>query len=152
MSSYQYRESHCGDKTVVRSPQWDFLVLDRRRPYIESGPWCLSTPINGNILSRCKIVFAYDNCFIISIAVKFWNTGNLFHQYSLVDATSIICGIQASTSIAMITSPNGNIYFSVFFDLRLNKRFNKQSRRRWFETPSLSLLRHCNVALAKLSL
>ena len=32
----------------------------------------------------------------------------------------------------------------VFFDLRLNKRFNKQSRRRWFETPSLSLWCHCN--------
>ena len=27
----------------------------------------------------------------------------------------------------------------------LNKRLNKQSRRRWFETPSCSLWRHCNV-------
>ena len=26
--------------------------------------------------------------------------------------------------------------FEVFFDLRLNKRFSKQSRRRWFQTPS----------------
>ena len=30
----------------------------------------------------------------------------------------------------------------VFFDLRLNKRLNKQSRRWWFETPSRSLWRH----------
>ena len=29
--------------------------------------------------------------------------------------------------------------FDVFFDLRLNKRFSEQSRRRWFETPSRSL-------------
>ena len=29
--------------------------------------------------------------------------------------------------------------FDVFFDLRLNKRLSKQSRRRWFETPSHSL-------------
>ena len=38
--------------------------------------------------------------------------------------------------------------FGVFFDLRLNKRLSKQSRRRWFETPSrsLSLWRHCNDA------
>ena len=36
--------------------------------------------------------------------------------------------------------------FDVFFDLRLYKRLNKQSRRRWFETPSRSLRRHCNVA------
>ena len=34
--------------------------------------------------------------------------------------------------------------FDVLFDLRLNKRLCKQSRRRWFETPSRSLWRHCN--------
>ena len=34
--------------------------------------------------------------------------------------------------------------FVVFFDLRLNKRLSKQSRRRWFETQSSSLWRHCN--------
>ena len=31
-----------------------------------------------------------------------------------------------------------------FFDLRLNKRLNKQSRGWWFETPSCSLWRQCN--------
>ena len=35
--------------------------------------------------------------------------------------------------------------FDVFFDLRLNRQLSKQSRRRWFETPSRSLWRHCNV-------
>ena len=34
--------------------------------------------------------------------------------------------------------------FEVFFDLRLNKRLSKQSRRPWFETPSRSLWRYCN--------
>ena len=34
--------------------------------------------------------------------------------------------------------------FEVFVDLRLNKQFHKQSRRRWFETPSSALWRHCN--------
>ena len=37
--------------------------------------------------------------------------------------------------------------FDVFFDLRPNKRSGKQSRRRWFETLSHSLWRHCNVIL-----
>ena len=32
--------------------------------------------------------------------------------------------------------------FDIFFDVRLNKRQIKQSRCRWFETPSC---RHCNV-------
>ena len=35
--------------------------------------------------------------------------------------------------------------FDVFLDLRLNKRLSKPSRHRWFETPSLSLWRHCKV-------
>ena len=34
--------------------------------------------------------------------------------------------------------------FDVFFNLRLNKCLSKQPRRRWFETPSCSLGRHCN--------
>ena len=35
--------------------------------------------------------------------------------------------------------------FDVFFDLCLNKRLSKQSWGWWFETPSHSLWRHCNV-------
>ena len=35
--------------------------------------------------------------------------------------------------------------FDVFFDLSSNKRLSKQSKHRWFETPSRSLWRHCNV-------
>ena len=34
--------------------------------------------------------------------------------------------------------------FHVFFDLRLNKRLNKLSRRRLFETSLLPLWHHCN--------
>ena len=69
----------------------------------------------------------------------------------------------------MMTSSNGNIFrvtghlwgnspvpgefptqrpvtrsFDVFFDLRPNKRLNKQSWGWWFETLSWSLWRHCN--------
>ena len=35
--------------------------------------------------------------------------------------------------------------FDVLFRLRWNKWLRKQSERRWFETPSRSLWRHCNV-------
>ena len=39
--------------------------------------------------------------------------------------------------------------FDVFFDLRLNKWSSKQSWGWWFETPSRSLWRHCNVVTIK---
>ena len=35
--------------------------------------------------------------------------------------------------------------FDIFFGLRLNKRLSKHSWGWWFETPSHSLWRHCNV-------
>ena len=37
-------------------------------------------------------------------------------------------------------------FWFVFFDMRLNKRLIKQSRYRWFETPSCLLWRHCNAS------
>ena len=37
--------------------------------------------------------------------------------------------------------------FDVFFDLRLAKQLSKQSRRRWFETPSRQLWLHCYVTI-----
>ena len=37
----------------------------------------------------------------------------------------------------------GTRSFGVFFDLLLNKRLSKQSRRRWSETPSRSSWRNC---------
>ena len=59
----------------------------------------------------------------------------------------------------IMTSLNGNIFrvtgpfvrgihrslwALMFFYMLLNKRLSKQSRRRWLETPSRSLWRHCN--------
>ena len=43
------------------------------------------------------------------------------------------------------SSHKGRWRGALFFYLRLNKRLSKQSRSRWFETPSRSLWRHCNV-------
>ena len=36
--------------------------------------------------------------------------------------------------------------FDVFFNLRLNKRLNKHSTRRWFDAQSRSLWRHCDAS------
>ena len=42
--------------------------------------------------------------------------------------------------------------FDVFFDLRLNKRSSKQPWGWWFETPSWSLWRQCNIYIASCAL
>ena len=81
------------------------------------------------------------------------------------------------TNLAMMTSSNANIFrvtgplcreftcpgefptqrpvtrsFDVFFQLCLNKRLSKQPWGWWFETPSWSLWRQCNVSKAIFSL
>ena len=38
-----------------------------------------------------------------------------------------------------------NAGFEVFFDVRLKKRLNKQSSRRWFQMTRCSLWRHCSL-------
>ena len=78
--------------------------------------------------------------------------------------------INQLAAVFMMTSSNGNIFrvtgplcgeftgpgefpsqrpvtrsFDVFFDLRPNKRLSKQPWGWWFETPSWSLWRQCNV-------
>ena len=80
------------------------------------------------------------------------------------------CESRSISWLSMMTSSNGNIFrvtgplcgeftgpgefppqrpvtrsFDVFFDLRLNKRSNKQPQGWWFETPSWSLWRQCNA-------
>ena len=44
-----------------------------------------------------------------------------------------------------LTKASATRSIDVFFDLRLDKRLSKQSRRRWFKPPSRSLWRHCNA-------
>ena len=43
ISSYQYRKSHCGDKTIWRLSYLHngISILIKWHHYIESGPWCL---------------------------------------------------------------------------------------------------------------
>ena len=90
------------------------------------------------------------------------NTGVWRNQFHLWELWKIIA--------YMMTSSNGNVFrvtghlrgeftgerwiprtkpvtrsFDVFFDLRTNKRLSKQSWGWWFEPPSCSFWRHCNV-------
>ena len=59
--------------------------------------------------------------------------------------TGPLCGNSPVTSEFPSQRPVTRI-FDLFFDLRQNKQLSKQSRRRWFETPSRSLWCHCNAS------
>ena len=67
------------------------------------------------------------------------------HQMETLFALLAICAGNSPATGELPSQRPVTRSFDVFFDLRLNKRLSKQSRRRWFETQSRSSWRHCNV-------
>ena len=63
------------------------------------------------------------------------------HQMETFSALLAICEGNSPVPTQRPVTRN----FDVFFDLRLNKRLNKQWQGWWFETPSHPLWRHCRV-------
>ena len=103
-----------------------------------------------------------------SLPLKTISVGKHFHQQRFFQ--QVVTNYNTTKLINMMTSSNGNIFrvtgplcgeftgpgefltqrpvsrsFDVFFDLRLNKRLSKQPWGWWFQTPSWSLWRQCNV-------
>ena len=56
-----------------------------------------------------------------------------------MDIFSVLLALCESTDHRPLTGS-----FDVFFELRLDKWLNKQSKRRWFDMPSRLSWRHCN--------
>ena len=69
------------------------------------------------------------------------SNGNIF------SVTGLLCGNSSVTGEFPSQRPVTR-RFDDFFDLRLNEQLSKQSIRWWFETPSRSLWRHCNVSFS----
>ena len=70
------------------------------------------------------------------------------HQMESFSALPALCAGNSPVTGEFPTQRPVTRSFDVFFELRLNKRFSKQSLGWWFETPSCSLWRHCSVLTA----
>ena len=69
------------------------------------------------------------------------------HQMKTFSALLAFCAGNSPVTGEFASQTPVTRSFDFFFDLRLNKRSSKQSWRRWFETPSHSLWRHCNICV-----
>ena len=69
------------------------------------------------------------------------------HQMETFSALLAICAGNSPVPGEFPTQRPVTRSFDVFFDLRLNKWFSKQSWGWWFETLSCPLWRHCNGAV-----
>ena len=82
-------------------------------------------------IKKHKIILSFPFIYQDSGSPGYWNPSLLKPQFSAFNDWPICEG-------------NPPV-IGEFFDRHLNRRFNKQSRRWWFETPSCSLWRHCDV-------
>ena len=80
--------------------------------------------------------FMEEHSSLTLFPVSWWR-----HQMETCSASlAFLRGIHRSS----VNSPHTDQWRRALM-FSLNKRLSKQSRRRWFETPSRSLWRHCNV-------
>ena len=66
------------------------------------------------------------------------------HQMEAFSALLVLCAGNSPVTGEFPSQRLVTWSIDVFFDLHLNKRLSKHSWRRWFETPSRSIWRHCN--------
>ena len=95
--------------------------------------------ITGCYLTDSK-QFQWFNCLWINDAISWWRP-----QIETFSALLALCAGNAPVTGEFPSQRPVTRGFDIFLDLRLNKRLSKQSRRRWFEKPSRSLWRYCNV-------
>ena len=84
----------------------------------------------------------HRHLFCIKCAASWWR-----HQMEKFSALLAFCVGHSPVTGEFPSQRPVTRSFDVFFDLSLNKRLSKQWARRWFETQSGSLWRHCNVLI-----
>ena len=113
--------------------------------------------INGNVRDPNRVQWTHLHWShmlltvddIIKAITFYWN-GNLViswwrHQMETFSALMALCAGNSPVTGEFPAQRPVTQSIEVFFDLRLNKWLSKQSWGWWFETPSRSLWRHCNV-------
>ena len=113
--------------------------------------------VDDNLLNSLQLLDNIRHLCDLSVSnICFWNNCSLPGYLLVIMMTSSngiifrvtgpLCGIFTGHRwIPHTKASDAELWCS--FDLRLNKRLSKQSRGWWFEMPSRSLWRHCNVPL-----
>ena len=99
--------------------------------------WSVNSPHKGPVTqtffhlmtSSCILPHFFYQIMLIPLpAITWWQTTLLHNDVIKWKHFPVTDGFPSQRPVTRS--------FDVFFDLRLNKRLSKQSRRRWFETPS----------------
>ena len=122
------------NKKIVTGIVWKTLFLSENSARPKSHGKEL--PLVGPLNARQMIIRTINACLPHSL----WR-----HQMEIFSVWLAFCAGNSPVTGEFPTQWQVTRSFDVFFDLRLNKPLSKQWWGWWFETPSRSLWRHCNV-------
>ena len=138
-----HRQFDCTFKILFRlitrnitDPLWLEIYWWLSSQRVSNVQWAF--PCRDVIIFWTRIGWEF-NCILIGGHVETWWR----HQ---METFSVLLALCAVTGEFLSQRPVTRS-FNVFFDLCLNKRLSKQSRRWWFETPLRSLWRHDNATV-----
>ena len=149
MSSYQYRKSHCGDKTILPPSYLHNGISYTGKT--TSLYWIKAQVISSHGINLVLMEHSIPNAKGVNIFQGYFSL-SLGNHDDVIKWKHFPCywpfvrGIHRS----LVNSPAQRPVtrsFDVFFDLHLNKRLSKQWWGWWFETPLHPLWRHCNDSL-----
>ena len=121
-----------GMKALPNSFGWEFILF-------------IKTHFYGGALTSHYMDKHSSPTSIFPVFMMTSSNGNMFHVTGFCAGNSPATAGNSPVTGEFSSHRPVTRSFDVFFDLRLNRQLSKQSRRRWFETPSRSLWRHCNV-------
>ena len=123
----------------------DFIRAIRKGPSIRNfgkakiKPKCTQSYLNTD-LTHCGKVRSKGIEHRVNTVPSWWR-----HQMETFSALLAPCAWNSPVTGEFPSQRAVTQSLGVFFDRRLNKQLSKQSWGWWFETPSCSLWRHCNV-------
>ena len=101
----------------------------------------------GWVITPHSILYPCPKYFLLALRPKYMMTSS----NGDISALLALCAGNSPVTGEFPSQRPVTRSFDVFFDLRLNKRLIKQSRRGWFETPSHPLWRYCNDIAQRIS-
>ena len=141
------RTPHCNHR-VTDHESWQIFEQCRaveviKYCYRRAGDWRPGKYSAGRISSALKKSLGFETCgcnYTCLIFKYIYRLTWLRHQMETFSVSLVLCVRNSLVTGEFPSQRPVTRGFDVFFDLRLNKRWSKHPRRRWFETQSRSLL------------
>ena len=131
---------------LLIQPKWMVQTLKSRNGNESHSALCRTCnylSVQGlnfiNVSTSGPEIYCEAGCHVVAPTSAWWR-----RQMETFSMLLALCAGNSPVTGEILSQRPMTRSFDAFFDLSLNKRLSKQSRRGWLEMASRSLWRHCN--------